>query len=65
MKKSNNSLRLGLIGLGITIAIYILLKLNGVNMHIEYYILPWAIYIIHWVVSTIIELSKGKNAKQQ
>lgn len=62
MKKSN-SLRQGLMGLGITISIYILLKLNGVDMHIEYYLLPWALYLIHWLVSTIIELSKRKDAK--
>jgi hypothetical protein len=63
MKKSK-SLRQGLMGLGITIAIYVLLKLNDVDMHLEYYLLPWILYLIHWAVSTIIELSKEKDAKQ-
>lgn len=63
MKRSDHFLRLALIGLGITVGIYLLMKMTGKDMQIGYYLLPWGIYLIRWAVSFIIESSKNRNAQ--
>lgn len=65
MKKSRKPLRTGLIGIGITIAIFVLMEWSGRTLHIEYYILPWLIYLIHWLVSSIIEPGKKEDVQKQ